>query len=121
MWKSFEPWSWMPYHFGGWVDIQGAGWFWIPQSPMMFRGATASFVTVGSQVGWTPTLATPTNPARIKPVTVGPTKVVFAGGARDGVIIAGPRGQVTPTATVKTGSGPAPTFVQHGQPTISAL
>jgi hypothetical protein len=121
MWTSFEPWGWMPYHFGGWVDIAGAGWFWIPQSPRTFRAATASFVTVGNQVGWTPTLATPTNPTKVKPGVAGPTQIVFAGGAQNGVIIAGPRGHLAPSTTVNSGSGPASTFVQRGQPTMSAL
>jgi len=121
MWTSFEPWGWMPYHFGGWVDIAGAGWFWIPQSPRTFRAATASFVTVGNQFGWTPTLATPTNPTKVKAGVVSPTQIVFAGGAQNGVIIAGPRGHPAPSTTVKTVSGPASTFAQGAQPTMSAL
>jgi hypothetical protein len=121
MWTSFEPWGWMPYHFGGWVNIPGDGWFWIPQSPRTFRAATANFVTVGNQVGWTPTLATPTNPTRVKPAVAGTTQIVFAGGAQNGVIIAGPRGHLAPSTTVNSVSAPASSFVQRGQPTMSAL
>lgn len=121
MWTSFEPWGWMPYHFGGWVDIAGAGWFWIPQSPRIFRPSTATFLSVGNQVGWTPTIVPPTNPAKFKGGAAGPTQLVLAGGAQNGVIIAGPRGIAAPTATVRPGSRPAPTFVQHGQPTMATL
>jgi len=76
---------------------------------------------VGNQVGWTPTLATPTNPAKIKPGVAGATQIVFAGGAQNGVIIAGPRGHLAPSTTVNSVSAPASTFVQRGQPTMSAL
>ena len=124
MWASGEPWGWLPYHYGNWLFLDGEGWFWIPQNLGFFQGGNANFVNVGNQVGWTPTLATPTNPkkVRISPVTpVTGTRVVFAAGGAKGVIVAGPRGIVGPTSTLKTGTQPAPTFMQAGAPTAAAL
>jgi hypothetical protein len=123
MWASAEPWGWMPYHFGGWVYIDGEGWFWIPQNLGNFYGGTANFVTAGNQVGWTPTAPTPVNPKKLRvPVTPnGPVRVVFAGGGSKGVIVAGPRGVMPVTSTVKIASGPVATFVQAGAPNVAAL
>jgi len=124
MWASGEPWGWLPYHYGGWVFLDGEGWFWIPQNLGNFRGGNANFLSVGNQVGWTPTLATPNNPkkVRISPVSpVSPTRVVFAGGGAKGVIVAGPRGIVGPTAPIRVGTRPAATFTQTGAPALTAL
>jgi hypothetical protein len=122
MWMSAESWGWLPYHYGGWVNVPGGGWFWAPQNLGTFRSATATFVNVGNQVAWTPTMATPTNPGKVKaPVSAPPIQIVFAGTAQNGVITAGPRGQITPSATVKTASGPAPSFSQPTAPTPATL
>ena len=121
MWMSFEPWGWMPYHYGGWVDLAGGGWFWIPQNLGVFQGATAGFVNVGNQVGWTPNLATPTKPGKVKAHMSPTTQVVFAGRASNGVITAGPRGQLTSSATFTSGSKPASSFVQQGAPILTNL
>jgi hypothetical protein len=124
MWASAEPWGWLPYHFGGWVFLDGEGWFWIPQNLGYFQGGNATFVTVGNQVGWTPTAPTPVNPkkVRIAPVTpTNPVRVVFAGGGSKGVIVAGPRGLVPGASPVKIASGPSATFVQMTAPNVAAL
>ncbi|MFI5181110.1 MAG: DUF6600 domain-containing protein [Thermoanaerobaculia bacterium] len=31
-WVSYEPWGWLPYHFGSWCWDSLAGWVWIPDS-----------------------------------------------------------------------------------------
>jgi hypothetical protein len=124
MWASAEPWGWIPYHYGGWVYIDGEGWFWMPENLGNFYGGTANFVTVGNQVGWTPTAPTPTNPkkVRIAPVTpTTPVRVVFAGSGSNGVIVAGPRGVVPGASPVKIASGPASTFVQTSAPSVATL
>ncbi len=121
MWMSNEPWGWLPYHYGGWVNIAGGGWFWVPQNLGVFQGATAGFVNVGNQVGWTPTLATPTNPGKIRAGGSAPIQVVFAGSASNSVIMAGLRGQLTSAATLKTVSSPAASFLQQGAPTMATL
>ena len=121
MWASAEPWGWLPYHYGGWVYIDGEGWFWIPQDLGYFRGGNASFVNVGNQVGWTPTLATPVNPKKVRISPVTPTHVVFAGGGGKGVIVAGPRGVVGPTSPIRIGTKPVSTFTQTGAPSVASL
>lgn len=120
MWTSFEPWGWLPYHYGGWVNVAGGGWFWVPQNLGTFRGATANFVSVGSQMGWTPTIVPPTNPAKFKGIETGPTQVVFASGATNGVIPAGPRGRLNPGSTLKFAQSPGRSFAQ-GEPSATAL
>jgi hypothetical protein len=121
MWTSFEPWGWLPYHYGGWVNIAGGGWFWIPQNLGVFKGATANFVSVGNQVGWTPTLAPPMNPGKVKTPGPAPIHVVFAGGGSNGVIVPGPHGILKSPETVKTVTSPAASFVQRGEPTPATL
>ncbi len=120
-WASFEPWGWLPYHYGAWANVPGQGWFWLPQNLGVFQPATASFVNVGNQVGWTPKLATPVNPGKIKTRGSAPIQVVFAGKAANGVIMAGPRGQLNSAATLKTASGPAASFAQPGAPNQAIL
>jgi hypothetical protein len=121
MWASAEPWGWLPYHFGGWVYVDGEGWFWIPQDLGYFQGGNANFVNVGNQMGWSPILANPTNPRKVRISPITPTRVVFAGGGAKGVIVAGPRGVVPPTTPVKVGARPVGTFVPQGGTTVSAL
>jgi hypothetical protein len=121
MWLSAEPWGWLPYHYGAWTNIQGAGWFWFPQNLRTFRGATANFVNVGNQLGWMPTPAVPINPRKFKPGTAGPTEVVFAGTASNGIILAGPHGILPAGTTVKTVPSHGAKFVQQAAPTVVTL
>jgi hypothetical protein len=121
MWMSFEPWGWLPYHYGGWVNIGGQGWFWIPQNLGAFQGATANFVNVGNAVGWTPAMATPTNPRKVKTGPTAPIQVVFAGNAANGVIAAGPRGQLNGQSTLRSISAPVAGFSQQSAPAVASL
>jgi len=121
MWASAEPWGWLPYHYGDWLFLDGEGWFWIPQNLGFFQGGNANFVNVGNQTGWTPIIANPVNPKRVRVSPTTPTRVVFAGGGAKGVIVAGPRGVVPPTTPVTVASRPAGSFVPHGGTTVSAL
>jgi hypothetical protein len=122
MWMSAESWGWLPYHYGGWVNVPGDGWFWAPQNLGTFLPASARFVNVANQVAWTPMMATPTNPGKIKThTTTPPIQIVFAGTAQNGVITAGPRGQINSSATVKLASGPAPSFAQPTAPNAATL
>ena len=63
-WVSSEPWGWLPYHFGSWVNAPGMGWMWVPQGSLTWQPATATWVKTGTQVGWTPVLATPLKPPK---------------------------------------------------------
>jgi hypothetical protein len=29
-WVSYEPWGWVPYHYGAWDFVAGYGWVWFP-------------------------------------------------------------------------------------------
>jgi hypothetical protein len=119
LWTSFEPWGWLPYHYGGWVNIPGDGWFWIPQDLGNFRAATANFVFVGDQFGWTPIPAMVTFPRKVRSVAGGPVQVVFPGSVTRGVIVAGPRGVVAPT-TVRIATRPGSTVLPTA-PNVSTL
>ncbi|HUK31777.1 MAG TPA: DUF6600 domain-containing protein [Candidatus Acidoferrum sp.] len=121
MWTSYEPWGWLPYHYGGWVNLPGQGWFWSPKNLGQFQGATANFVNVGNQFGWTPAIAPPTNSGKVKTQTYLPTEVVIAGGASNGMIFPGFHGQLTSGASMKTASGPSPTFTQQAAPARQSL
>jgi hypothetical protein len=121
MWNSFEPWGWLPYHYGGWVNIAGQGWFWAPQNLGTFLPANATFVNVGNQVGWTPNLAPPLNPNKVKVSTAVQTQIVFAGAASNGVIVAGLHGQLASGARLQATSSPAPTFAQQASPARAIL
>jgi hypothetical protein len=121
MWNSFEPWGWLPYHYGGWVNIAGQGWFWAPQNLGTFLPANANFVNVGNQVGWTPNIAPPLNPNKVKVSMAAQTQVVFAGAASNGVIVAGLHGQLASGTTAQSASSPAPTFAQQASPARAIL
>ncbi len=121
MWTSYEPWGWLPYHYGGWVNLAGAGWFWIPQNLAVFKSATADFVNVGNQFGWTPSMASVANQNRIKALRAAQTQVCFAGAASHGVILPGMRGQVTPSGVLQSVSAPPATYTQGGAPAVSTL
>ena len=121
MWASAEPWGWLPYHYGDWLFVDGEGWFWIPDNLSFFQGGNANFVNVGNLVGWTPTVPTPVNPKKVRISPITPTRVVFAGGGTRGKIVAGPRGIISPTTSVKIVSRPVGTFVPQGAPTVAAL
>jgi hypothetical protein len=30
LWVSYEPWGWVPHHYGRWVFIRARGWCWVP-------------------------------------------------------------------------------------------
>jgi hypothetical protein len=121
MWTSYEPWGWLPYHYGGWVNLPGQGWFWSPKNLGQFQFANANFVNVGNQFGWTPAIAPPQNPGKVKTQTYLPTQVVIAGGASNGMIFAGPHGLLTANATLTRSSSPSPTFTQQSVPARQTL
>ncbi len=112
MWTSFEPWGWLPYHYGGWVNLAGGGWFWVPQNLGNVSWSDSEFRDRGKSSGMDAAIAPPTNPGKVKAGPSGPVQVVFAGGASNGVIVAGQRGQLTPGSTLKMMPAPAGSFSQ---------
>jgi hypothetical protein len=51
-WVSYEPWGWLPYHYGRWSWVTSAGWVWIPGA--VYSGAWVSWAVTPSYVGWCP-------------------------------------------------------------------
>ncbi|HEV8336497.1 MAG TPA: DUF6600 domain-containing protein [Candidatus Polarisedimenticolia bacterium] len=52
VWVAYEPWGWVPYHYGRWQWLSSAGWFWIPGG--VFSGAWVSWAVTPSYIGWCP-------------------------------------------------------------------
>lgn len=51
-WVSYEPWGWLPYHYGRWNWVTSAGWIWIPGA--VYSSAWVSWAVTPSYVGWCP-------------------------------------------------------------------
>jgi hypothetical protein len=51
-WVSYEPWGWLPYHYGRWSWVTSAGWVWIPGA--VYSGAWVSWAVTPTYVGWCP-------------------------------------------------------------------
>lgn len=51
-WVSYEPWGWLPYHYGRWSWVNTAGWVWIPGA--VYSGAWVSWAVTPAYVGWCP-------------------------------------------------------------------
>jgi len=51
-WVSYEPWGWLPYHYGRWSWVTGPGWVWIPGA--VYSGAWVSWAVTPAYVGWCP-------------------------------------------------------------------
>ena len=97
-WVSFEPWGWMPYHFGGWNYASGCGgWTWFPGSYGFFSPAPVQFCRTGGRACWQPirrplpirgpavtTLTTSRKPALGKPFADAPVVIGGKGKIGDG-------------------------------------
>lgn len=51
-WVSDEPWGWATYHYGRWVNLDGAGWCWVPG--YTWAPAWVSWRYGGGYCGWAP-------------------------------------------------------------------
>ncbi|PYQ13788.1 MAG: hypothetical protein DMH00_03685 [Acidobacteria bacterium] len=51
-WVSYEPWGWLPYHYGRWSWVSTVGWVWIPGG--VYSGAWVSWAVTPTYVGWCP-------------------------------------------------------------------
>ena len=108
-WVSSEPWGWLPYHFGGWVNAPGFGWAWVPGGSGTWRPATATWVQVNNQLGWTPTLAPPQSSKLVRPAAA-PAVILAAGGAGGVITAGGPVPPVQSVSGIRAVSAPAPGF-----------
>jgi hypothetical protein len=52
-WVSYEPFGWIVYHYGNWLDSGVYGWVWIPSSGS-WSPATVDWVSYDDFVGWAP-------------------------------------------------------------------
>ena len=54
-WISYEPWGWIPYHYGRWAHVNPYGWSWVPGPRYVSWCPGAVNWVQGSQwVGWVP-------------------------------------------------------------------
>lgn len=51
-WVSYEPWGWLPYHYGSWDWDVGFGWYWSPGDH--YSPAWVYWNYTPSWVGWCP-------------------------------------------------------------------
>lgn len=51
-WVAYEPWGWIPHHYGRWVYFEEDGWGWIPGYE--YGPAWVTWSVVDGHVGWAP-------------------------------------------------------------------
>lgn len=51
-WISYEPWGWVPFHYGNWTYIIGIGWGWMPS--VWFSPAWVAWYWWDGWIGWCP-------------------------------------------------------------------
>jgi hypothetical protein len=52
LWVSYEPWGWVPHHYGNWDLVPGFGWVWFPGR--RFASAWVFWYWGPKYVGWVP-------------------------------------------------------------------
>jgi FecR protein len=106
-WISAEPWGWLPYHFGSWVNAPGVGWAWLPIGTTAWTPATAHWVRINDQLGWVPNgpqLGAKPTKAQL---SAAPSTTVVASLGAGGAITAGTRMAVQQSG-VKIEMAPTP-------------
>jgi hypothetical protein len=51
-WVPYEPWGWVPFHYGSWCFAAGLGWAWNPG--YLFAPAWCSWYWGADYIGWCP-------------------------------------------------------------------
>ena len=99
---SYEPWGWLPYHYGSWDWDAGFGWYWSPGA--YYSPAWVYWSYTPSWVGWCP--------------------IGYYGGyygGHYGAATVAAAAAATPTVcAVDTGRGPAPSEARSPIPTFAA-
>ncbi len=109
---SAYPWGWLPYHYGSWAFVQGAGWAWLPGGGYNGQWYAGNYQNVPkvtkAPAGW----KAPVAPAVLEGNRVPPT--VYLGKALSGPLTI-PGGRVPPNfASVVPGRTVATTATAHG-------
>ncbi len=52
MWESDEPFGWVVYHYGNWMQLGAAGWVWVPGYE--WSPATVRWYADEEYIGWSP-------------------------------------------------------------------
>ncbi|HEU0005117.1 MAG TPA: DUF6600 domain-containing protein [Terriglobia bacterium] len=54
-WISYEPWGWIPYHYGRWAHVNPYGWSWVPGPRYVsWCPGAVNWVQGTHWVGWVP-------------------------------------------------------------------
>lgn len=56
IWVSYEPWGWVPYHYGRWGFGVGIGWFWVPPAvnDVFWGPGFVAWINTPTYVSWVP-------------------------------------------------------------------
>ena len=72
-WISYEPWGYVPHHYGSWQYLSSYGWCWQPG--YTWRPAHVQWYTGGGYVGWYPAGINITNIINVN-VNINITRIV---------------------------------------------
>ncbi len=56
VWVAYEPWGWVPYHYGRWSFGVSIGWFWVPPvtGAVYWGPGYVGWVRTANYVAWVP-------------------------------------------------------------------
>lgn len=56
VWVGYEPWGWVPYHYGRWVSHPSYGWCWVPpvRGSVHWGPGYVGWVHTSTHVAWVP-------------------------------------------------------------------
>ena len=56
VWISYEPWGWVPYHYGRWAYVTGRGWCWVPPiaGAVYWGPGFVGWIMTPTYVAWVP-------------------------------------------------------------------
>ncbi len=56
VWLSYEPWGWLPYHYGRWAHVVSLGWCWVPPTRrnVYWGPGYVGWVCTPRHVAWVP-------------------------------------------------------------------
>ncbi len=56
VWVSYEPWGWVPFHYGRWGFVTSLGWCWVPPAPgaVYWAPGYVGWIVTPTYVAWVP-------------------------------------------------------------------